>query len=65
VTDQARLEELAGLWSSKLDWDFTVVDGEFQHADGRHHALVFGVRPAKVLAFGKSPYTQTRYRLPA
>jgi hypothetical protein len=23
---------------------------------------VFGVTPAKVLAFGKNPYSQTRYR---
>ena len=27
--------------------------------------LVFGVTPAKVLAFGKNPYTQTRYRFAA
>ena len=27
--------------------------------------LVFGVTPAKILAFGKAPYTQTRYRFPA
>ena len=61
VTDDARLQELAALWKSKLDWDFAVADGEF-HQDDSGHAHVFGVRPAKVLAFGKSPYSQTRYR---
>jgi general stress protein 26 len=64
ITDRARLEELAGLWKSKLDWDFIVGDGEFRDGDGRH-GLVFGVTPAKVLAFGKGPYSQTRYRFPA
>ena len=61
VTDPARLAQLAALWKSKLDWDFLVGDGEFRDDDGRH-ALVYGVAPTKVLAFGKGPYTQTRYR---
>jgi general stress protein 26 len=61
VKDPARLRELAALWKSKLDWDFEVGDGEFRDGDGRH-GWVFGVRPTKVLAFGKDPYTQTRYR---
>ena len=65
VTDRARLEELAGLWKSKLDWDFSVGDGVFRDAEDRRSALVFGVTPAKVLAFGKGPYSQTRYRFPA
>jgi general stress protein 26 len=65
VTDQARLRELAALWKSKLDWDFTVGDGEFRDPDGRH-GLVFGVTPTKVLSFGKGePFSQTRYRFPA
>jgi general stress protein 26 len=63
VTDQPRLQQLAGLWKSKLDWDFAVGDGEFRDADGRH-GLVFGLTPTKVLSFGKSPYAQTRYRFP-
>jgi hypothetical protein len=29
------------------------------------HGLVFGITPAKVLAFGKDPYSQTRYRFAA
>ena len=62
VTDNAQLQRLAALWKSKLDWDFEVGDGEFRDPDGRH-GLVFGVAPAKVLAFGKGePYSQTRYR---
>jgi general stress protein 26 len=61
VTDQARLHQLAGLWKAKLDWDFEVGDEAFGDADGRV-GLVFGVTPTKVLAFGKNPNSQTRYR---
>jgi general stress protein 26 len=61
VTDRPRLERLAALWKSKLDWDFQVGEDAFRDADGRT-GLVFEVRPAKVLSFGKHPYTQTRYR---
>lgn len=62
VTDEARLERLAGLWKSKLDWLFPVAGGAFQSTEGGP-VPVFGVAPTKVLAFGKgSPYSQTRYR---
>ncbi|HEV8568143.1 MAG TPA: pyridoxamine 5'-phosphate oxidase family protein [Actinoplanes sp.] len=61
VTDRAQLVRLAALWKSKLDWDFQVGDGVFHDGAGRT-GLVFGVAPAKVLSFGKDPYTQTRYR---
>jgi len=61
VTDRARLAELARLWKSKLDWDFQVGEDAFTDGEGRN-ALVYGVAPTKVLSFGKSPYTQTRYR---
>jgi hypothetical protein len=61
VTDPARLQRLAALWKSKLDWDFTVTDGGFRDPAGRL-GLVFGVTPAKVPAFGKNPCSQTRYR---
>ena len=64
VTDQARLQRLAALWKSKLDWQFEVADGAFRDPDGRR-GLVFGVTPTKVLSFGKAPYTQTRYRFTA
>ena len=61
VTSPARLQPLAAMWKSKLDWDFQVTDGGFLDPAGRT-GLVFGVKPAKVLAFGKRPYSQTRYR---
>lgn len=60
VTDTAQLQRLAAMWKSKLDWDFDVIDGGFRDPAGRL-GLVFGVAPAKVLAFAKNPYTQTRY----
>ena len=64
VTDHAELEELAALWKTKLDWDFVVGEDTFGDADGRT-ALVFALEPTKVLAFGKGPYTQTRFRFDA
>ena len=61
VTDTATLHRLAALWKAKLDWPFEVGDGAFHDGAGRT-GLVFGVRPAKVLAFGKGePFSQTRY----
>jgi general stress protein 26 len=63
VTDEARLRRLAAIWKSKLDWDFDVADQMFQDPGTDVTALVFGVAPVKVLAFGKgAPYSQTRYR---
>ncbi len=64
VTGQAELRRLAQLWKSKLDWDFEVGTEAFRDGTGRT-GLVFAVAPAKVLALGKNPYTQTRYRFPA
>jgi hypothetical protein len=63
VTDRARLGQLATAWRAKWDgsWQFDVGDGVFLHGDG-NEALVYGVRPTKVLAFGKGPFTHTRYR---
>jgi general stress protein 26 len=61
VTDPAQLQRLAAMWKSKLDWDFQVISDGFRDPAGRT-GLVFGVKPAKVLAFGKSPYSQARYR---
>ena len=72
VTDEEKLRRLAEMWMSKLDWPFDVVDGGFRDpatpGDDRDPgelatALVFGVSPSKMLAFGKGePYSQTRYR---
>jgi general stress protein 26 len=64
VTDHGQLRQLAAMWKSKLDWDFAVTDRGFRDPAGRR-GLVFGITPAKVLAFGKNPYTQTRYLFPA
>ena len=47
------------------DWDFTPADDGFGHTDesgDSHIAYVYRVRPAKVLAFAKSPHGQTRFR---
>ena len=65
VTENSRLRALADLWRSKYhgDWDFTVEDGAFHHEDGGS-ADVFEVAPAKVLAFAKGRFAQTRYRFP-
>lgn len=63
VTGRDRLEPLAALWKSKLDWDFDVADDGFRDPHNRTgEILVFAVAPTKALAFGKSPYSQTRYR---
>jgi hypothetical protein len=61
VTDTDRLGQLAALWKAQLDWTFEVGDDTFRDGDGRR-GLVYAVVPSKVLAFGKDPYSQTRYR---
>ena len=63
VTEHDALVELAHLWKERLDWDFEVVEGGF--ADGASRdGQVYAVRPDKVLAFAKDPYSQTRYTWP-
>ena len=63
VTGQERLAELAGLWKTRLGWDFRAADDTFVGDEG-NVALVFAVAPDKILAFGKGePYSQTRFRL--
>ena len=64
VTDHGRLVELAALWKARHDWDYRVGEDTFDDGVG-HTGLVFALRPAKVLAFGKNPHSQTRYRFPA
>jgi general stress protein 26 len=62
VDEPATLRTLAGLWKTRLGWDFTPGDGVFTGDDG-NVALVFAVAPSKILAFGKGePYSQTRFR---
>ncbi len=64
VTGPDELASLAALWKARLDWDFGVSGDGFVDPAGRA-GLVFRVAPDKILAFGKSPYSQTRYRVPA
>jgi general stress protein 26 len=61
ITEHDRLVELAALWKSKHDWDYAVGEDTFDDGAG-HTGLVFGVRPTKVLAFGKAPHSQTRFQ---
>src|SRR5690606_22217979 len=70
VTDDSRLTRLAALWEEKLDWPYDVAEGGFAHrSDGKAPNVdngavvpVFGVRPAKILAFGRGErFSQTRY----
>jgi Pyridoxamine 5'-phosphate oxidase len=61
--DNDRLKSLADAYEAKYGqvWHFDVKDGSFHHEAGE--AWVFGIVPAKVLAFGKGePFSQTRYR---
>ena len=62
VTDDTHLQRLADAWESKYegDWHFDVANGAFQGDGGE--ALVFKVVPAKILAFAKGEFAQTRYR---
>jgi len=62
VTDERTLQRLAAAWGTKWDgrWTYQASNGRFRHAVGE--ALVFAVRPAKVLAFGKGTFSQTRHR---
>jgi general stress protein 26 len=62
VTDDRTLQRLADAWATKWDgqWRFEVRDGAFHHDDGGT-ALVFAVRPTKVLAFEKGTFSHTRH----
>jgi general stress protein 26 len=62
VTDNGTLQRLASAWTTKWNgqWQFQVHEGSFQHPDGGT-ALVFSVRPIKVLAFAKGHFSHTRH----
>ena len=64
VTDEALLTRLAQAWARKWDgqWQWQVRDGRFEPRGGGGPALVFAVRPAKILAFAKGQFGQTRHR---
>jgi general stress protein 26 len=63
VTGRGRLERLAEAWTTRWDgsWRFEADDEGFRHEAGGL-ALVFGVRPRKVLAFAKGTFGHTRFR---
>jgi general stress protein 26 len=63
VTDPNRLAELAAAWGEKWDgqWKYRPVAEGFSHEGGEGTVRVFAVRPTKVLAFGKGPFSHTRY----
>jgi nitroimidazol reductase NimA-like FMN-containing flavoprotein (pyridoxamine 5'-phosphate oxidase superfamily) len=65
VTEENLLERLARAWTRKWDgqWQFQARNGRFEHSGGSGSALVFAVRPAKILAFAKGQSGQTRHRL--
>ena len=64
VTDASVLARLAEAWTAKWDgrWHYEVHQGGFRHEDGSSPVLVFAVKPAKVLAFAKGTFGQTRHR---
>jgi general stress protein 26 len=64
VTDPAVLKRLAEAWSAKWDgrWTYELGDGCFHHPGGEERILVFSVAPAKILAFAKGTFSQSRHR---
>jgi general stress protein 26 len=64
VTDGATLQRLADAWRTKWDgrWQYEPGEDGFGCAGGAHTALVFAVKPAKVLAFAKGDFSHTRHR---
>jgi nitroimidazol reductase NimA-like FMN-containing flavoprotein (pyridoxamine 5'-phosphate oxidase superfamily) len=63
VIDESVLERLAGAWAAKWDgrWRYEVHERSFRHKGGSDVVLVFAVKPAKVLAFAKGTFGQTRH----
>ena len=63
VTEESVLERLAEAWARKWDgrWHYEVHLGGFRHDGGSDAVLVFAVKPAKVLAFAKGTFGQTRH----
>lgn len=62
LSDRRALDAVRDAFYDKYgaEWDFEVVDGAFSHAGGTAH--VFRLEPVVAYAFGKSPYSHTRYR---
>ncbi len=64
ITDRTVLEALAVAWATKWDgrWQYRADADGFRHDNGEHGiAHVYEVRPTKILAFGKQPFTHTRH----
>lgn len=64
VTDEGLLRRLAQAWTKKWDgsWQFDVKEGAFWH-DGGGAAIVFRVKPKKVLSFNKTTGAASRHRV--
>jgi len=62
-TDETNLQKLADAYVAKYgeEWRFRVKDGAFEHSENSV-AIVFEVKPAKGLGFGKAPFSQTKWR---
>jgi uncharacterized pyridoxamine 5'-phosphate oxidase family protein len=61
VSDEAKLQHVAGEYVTKYDWRFTVRDGAFDGEGGL--ALVYAVTPTTAFGFGKGEsFSQTRWR---
>jgi general stress protein 26 len=62
LTDNKMLERLAQEWATKWDgrWQYEVHSGAFHHRGGA--ALVFSVKPTKILAFARGKFSHTRHR---
>jgi general stress protein 26 len=63
VTDATLLRRLAEAWTKKWDgsWQFEVIEGGFRSHGGEGLALVFEVRPTKILSFAKETFAETRH----
>ena len=63
VTDVDLLGRLVDAWAGKWDgrWTYRASPTGFEHSTGGT-ALVFAVRPVKVLAFRKGTFSHTRHR---
>jgi nitroimidazol reductase NimA-like FMN-containing flavoprotein (pyridoxamine 5'-phosphate oxidase superfamily) len=67
VIEESVLERLAKTWATKWDgrWNYEVREGGFRHEGSTDVIRVFSVKPAKVFAFAKGTFGQTRHRFSA
>jgi len=64
VIDETVLQQLAQAWAEKWDgrWRYEVHERSFREQGGSSPVLVFEVKPAKVFAFARGTFGQTRHR---